>query len=113
LHPYLDLLVRGTNPQIRIRTKMSRISNTAQNKLFQTELFEVKKKSVFITRGKFEHIFLRRDKFERIFLSELCPVQHWEEALWLARCRLEDSEYSDMANKYAEHLLTQGMSTHS
>ncbi len=40
-------------------------------------------------------------------------MQHWEEALWLARCRLEDSEYSDMANKYAEHLLTQGMSTHS
>ncbi len=42
---------------------------------------------------------------------EVCPVQHWEEALWLARCRLEDTEYSDMANKYAEHLLTQGMST--
>ncbi len=57
--------------------------------------------------------FLRSDKFKRILLTEICLVQHWEEALWLARCRLEDSEYSDMANKYSEHLLTQGISNHS
>jgi hypothetical protein len=29
--PYLDQLVRGMDPRIRIRTKMSRIRNTAQN----------------------------------------------------------------------------------
>ena len=35
-------------------------------------------------------------------------LQRWEEALWLARCRLGDDEYRDIATKYAEHLLTQG-----
>ncbi len=30
LYPDLDPLVRGTDPQIRIRTKMSRIPNTGQ-----------------------------------------------------------------------------------
>ena len=34
--------------------------------------------------------------------------KHWEESMWLGKCRLNEEEYREMTKKYAEFLINQG-----
>ena len=36
--------------------------------------------------------------------------KHWEESMWLGKCRLNEDEYREMTKKFAEFLVNQGKS---
>ena len=38
--------------------------------------------------------------------------KHWQESLWLAKCRLGEEEFREIIKKHAEHLISQGKQLH-
>ena len=47
--------------------------------------------------------------------SYLKSAGHWDQALWLGKCRMEEEEYSVLAGRWAEYLVQtgSGMKTYS
>ncbi len=76
LDPYPDPLVRGTDPEIRIRTKMSRIPNKARNQL--SELWLVlrwRARSVYLfERSCYAHEFSVSGENLHFFFFNFCNL---------------------------------------
>ena len=44
-------------------------------------------------------------------VSYLRSAGHWSQALWLARCRLQEQEFAALQAKYCDYLVLQGLYT--